>query len=137
MSEIIVRPYETRDFESVKRLFAAQNIDYKLPDFDAKTFLVRAVIEEGGEVTTAAFLRKVANAYYLADPSRGTKRDKLGRLFIMKRELTAAARRVDFDEVEAFLPPSMEQFGRLLVKHLGWHRNLWPCFSIDLPKEAS
>ena len=44
---------------------------------------------------------------------------------------------VDFDEVEAFLPPSMEQFGRLLVKHLGWHRNLWPCFSIDLPKEAS
>lgn len=137
MSEIFVRPYETQDLESVKRLFAAQNLDYKLPDFDASQFLVRAVIEEGEEVTAAMFLRKVANAYYFCDPNRGTKREKLGKLFIMRRELTPLAIRSGFDEIEAFLPPHMEKFGKLLVKHFGWKRNLWPCYSVDLEKEAS
>jgi hypothetical protein len=128
---IVCRPYGSDDADRVKALHASQKLDYPLPDLEAEQFLVRCVLEEDGIVTAAAFLRKVANAYYIADPANGSKREKLGKLFILRRELTAAAQRAGFNEVEAFVPPDMEKFGNLLTR-LGWKKNFWPCYSIDL-----
>lgn len=126
---MLIRPYTREDFPEVKALHASQGFEYALPDLDAHSFLVRCVIEENGRVTHAAFLRKTSEAYWVFDPAQ-SRRERLGRLLAISKEMAAPAQRAGIDDVHAFLPPQIvnETLHRTLLR-LGWERPLWTCYS--------
>ena len=82
----------------------------------------------------AGFLRKTAEAYLLFDPMDGIrKRDRIGQLMILQKELLVPAKRVGFEDAHCWLAPeASERFGKLLL-HLGWQKPLWPSFSLVPP----
>lgn len=127
---IIVRPFQESDKPAIEAIHAGMKLDYQQPDWNS--MLVSAVIEVDGRITMGAFLRKTAETYLLLDPELNRKRDRLGQLLILHRELMIPAKKAGFTDVGAFVPPSMEpHFGQVL-KHLGWKKALWPHFFMEL-----
>ena len=121
-----LRYYNSADLAAVKQIHAEQGFDYPLPDLDAPEFLVRAVLERDDEsIAAAVFLRKTAETFLLMPPNHDSKKNKLGQLLILEKELPVIARRVGLKDVYCVVPPSVEdRFGKLLA-HLGWQRGLW------------
>lgn len=124
---ILVRPYHSDDRAEIERMHAAQGFAYEAPDWDK--VLVSAVIEVDGRIQMAAFLRKTAEGYLLFDPTAEVrKRERLGQLLMMHKELVKPAARAGFDDLHCWLPPELaDKFGKLLL-HLGWTRPEWPSF---------
>src|ERR1700691_4450107 len=126
---MLIRPYIREDLPEVKALHAAQGFEYELPDLDRPSFLVRCVIEEAGRITHAAFLRKTSEAYWLFNPAE-SKRERLGKLLALSKEMTAPAMRAGIEDVHAFLPPEIvnDKLHRTLLR-LGWEKPFWSCYS--------
>ena len=126
---MLIRPYLAEDLEAVKALHARQGLAYELPDLEAPSMLVRAVIEEEGQITHAAFLRKTSEAYWIFSPEE-RKRERLGKLLALSKEMVKPAERAGIEDVHAFLPPAIATplLDRTLL-NLGWVRPLWVCYS--------
>lgn len=121
---MIVRPYTSSDFEWVKALHKMQGLAYELPDLEAPQMLVRTVIEEHGEITHAAFLRKTAEAYWLF--GKQTRRERLGRMLVLQKEMTPAALRAGFVDVHSWIPPAVlsPAMHKTLLR-VGWQKPEW------------
>jgi hypothetical protein len=126
---LLVRPYTKYDEADVKALHAKQALNYVLPDLEAPSMLVRAVIENDGRITNAAFLRKTTEAYWIFDPAE-TKRQRVGNLLLLNKEMKKPAERAGIEDVHAILPPQIvtESLHRTLL-YLGWEKPLWTCYS--------
>jgi len=125
---IIVRPFQPSDLGTIQALHHAQNLGYEPPDWTK--MLVSAVVEVNGEIQMAAFLRQTAETFLLLDPDPdNNKREKLGQLLILHKEIMRPAMRAGLTDFHAWLPPQLDlKFGRLLM-HLGWEKPLWTCYS--------
>lgn len=127
--EIIVRPANSVDLDAVRLLVDAQGLPYDAPDWAAMD--VSAVIERDGVISSAFFLRRTAETYLLFNPAvKLRKRERLGELQILDRELPGPAARAGFTDIHCWLPPELERrhFGRLLM-HMGWTKPLWTSYS--------
>jgi hypothetical protein len=126
---MLIRPYMREDLPEVKALHAAQGFDYALPDLDAPSMLVRCVIEENNRVTHAAFLRKTSEAYWIFNPGE-SRRERLGKMLALSKEMVTPAARAGLEDVHAFLPPVILdlKLHRTLLR-LGWQKPLWTCYS--------
>lgn len=132
---ILVRPAADSDKPDLNRLADAQGFEYERPDWGG--MLVSSVVEVNGEITMGAFLRKTAEVYLVVDPGAGRKRDRLGQLLMLHRELLQPAKRVGFEDCSCWVPPEIDKhFGKLLL-HLGWVKPLWPNYVYRFPKENS
>lgn len=127
---ILIRHFVDEDSERIKELHKKQGLAYVLPDLAGQDMLVRAVIEENGIITNAAFLRKTSEAYWLFDPAQGTKKEKLGRLFMIQKELNAQAKVVGFTDVHCWLPPHLasDKGTNHAMMKLGWEKPEWICY---------
>ncbi len=127
---MLIRPYVREDLPQVKTLHAMQGLDYELPDLDAPSMLVRAVIEgEDGQLEHAVFLRKTSEAYWIFSPQE-SKRERLGKLLALSKELVGPAERAGIEDVHAFLPPQIvDQKLHNTLLYLGWVKPLWTCYS--------
>jgi hypothetical protein len=126
---MLVRPYTQEDLPEVKALHAAQGFDYELPDLEASSMLVRAVIEDKGRVTDAVFLRKTSEAYWCFDPGLSHK-ERVGRMLILNKEMMGPAARAGFEDIHAFLPPLiMDSKLHKTLLRIGWFKPLWVCYS--------
>lgn len=127
---IIVRPFQETDRQAVDAMHREMRLDYVAPDWGKA--LVSAVVEVDGAPTMAAFLRRTAETYMLFDPKAGRKRDRLGQLLMLHRELLIPAARAGIEDVGAWLPPQIEcNFGELLMR-LGWKKALWSHYFKEL-----
>lgn len=128
---ILVRPAAKEDLPAIAALHASQGLDYEAPDWSK--MLVSVVIEVDGQITMAAFLRKTAETYLLLDPRAETsKKERLGQLLILHKELVAPCEGNGLSDLHCWLPPALDtQFGKLLM-HLGWTKPLWPCYSREV-----
>jgi hypothetical protein len=126
---MLIRPYVADDRDAVKALHHEQGLAYELPDLEAPSMLVRAVIEEEGRITHAAFLRKTCEAYWIFSPDE-RKRDRLGKMLALSKEMLKPAERAGLEDVHAFLPPAIAttSLDRTLL-NLGWVKPLWVCYS--------
>ena|SRR5215472_2512432 len=130
---IFLRHYSTQDVDQVKKLHERQGLGYQLPNLEAETMLVRTVIEEDGEITHAAFLRKTAEAFWIFDP-RETRKRRLGRLLMLHREVSNLAKQAGFEDVHAWLPEqlaSCQALHRTMLR-LGWAKQLWTCYQHEV-----
>lgn len=127
---MLIRPFQVNDLESVRAIHAAQRLGYEMPKFDEQDFIIKAVIEEAGEIHTALFLRKTAEAYLLM--KRAGRKEGIQRLIVLNREINPIARRMGLPEVFCMCPPQLEgNFGKLLL-HMGWRKQLWSMFSKEV-----
>lgn len=126
---IKVRYYRPEDDAAIERMHAAQGFSYPLPQLNDPNFMVRSVLEgDSGQVEMAVLLCRTAETYLLMDPDAGTKKEKLGKLLLMKNEVMKEAKREGLKDTVCWLPPQIEkQFGPLLV-HLGWTKSEWPSY---------
>jgi hypothetical protein len=130
---IFLRHYGDSDEERVKELHKMQGLAYELPSLKAPSMLVRSVVEENGIITHAAFLRKTAEAYWIFDPSQ-SRRQRLGRMLALTREMTILAKQAGFEDVQAWLPPELASDKKLDLTMLnqGWKKPLWTCYAKEL-----
>jgi hypothetical protein len=141
-----VREYTAADFDALRRMHAAQNFGYPLPDLESPLFLAKLVLEEApeenevskeneesnsasGRVVMAVLLRLTAETYLLHDPAAGTPRQRWQRFLALHQAARESAAARGLDDVQAFLPPRVARsFGRRL-QGLGWTHDPWTCFS--------
>jgi hypothetical protein len=130
---IWVRHYTEDDLQRIKELHAKQGLEYELPKLN-DNLLAGLVIEEDGVISHAAFLRKTAEAYWLFDPQQHSRKERLGRLLMIQREMTGLAKAVELEDVHAWLPPELagNKCLDLTMKHLGWVKPLWTCYSREV-----
>jgi len=125
---MLIRPYTDADLNQVLELYRRQGLEYDLPILNECP--IGAVIEEGGDITHAAFMRQTSETYWLFDPEREWKRQRLGRLLILHKELNLAAAKMGMEDTHIWVPPEVlsAQFEYTLFT-LGWVKPLWTCFS--------
>jgi hypothetical protein len=130
---IVVRPFRLFDQPEIEALHLRQGFEYDAPDWTKMA--VSAVVEVNGEIQMAAFLRPTAETYLLLDPTQHVRRrERLGQLLMLHKEMLAPAKRAGFTDIHCWMPPEIEKrFGTLLTNHhFGWDKPLWPCYSLEL-----
>ena len=129
----MIRAYRLSDRERIEELHKQSGFDYELPDFARSPFPIRIVNEQDGRIVMAAFAHVTAEIYMLADATAGTPRDRWRWFQQMHGAgLQLAYTPGGFDDLHAFLPPTIEKhFGRRL-KRLGWQKATWPCYTIGV-----
>lgn len=128
---IFVRPYTEADLEEIKTLHKEQGLDYELP---TELLPASAVIEENGKITHALLLRMTSEAYWLFDPKTQTRRQRLGRMLMLRKEVSFVAKQIGLEDVHAWLPPQMSEnkcMNATLLK-IGWERMLWQPYRYPL-----
>jgi len=134
---LIARPYNPPDpkfpgyddFGAIQAIHAAQALPYDAPDWGK--MLASSIVELNGEIHMAAFLRQTAETYLLVNPNVDlTKRDRLGELLVLHKDLMPVAKRKGLTDVHCWIPPQLgERFGRLLENPVfGWSPAPWACF---------
>jgi hypothetical protein len=124
---MIVRPYCESDLGAILDLHRRQGLDYTLPPLDEMA--ASCVIEEGGNVTHAVFLRGIVEAFWLFDPAREWKRQTLARLLVLHKEAETIAARNGISEVDCWIPPQvLTPKMELTMLKLGWEKPLWTCY---------
>jgi hypothetical protein len=144
---MVVRAYQARDLEELRRIHAAQGFGYVFPDLGNPLFLTKLVLAEDepgreealaeqacrdgaqescaptGRIVGAALLRLTAEAYLLLDPEAGTPRRRWEWLLGLHGAMERESARRGLEDVHAWLPPEIAaKFGKRLTK-LGWVRD--------------
>lgn len=124
---MIVRPYRDSDLGAILDLHRRQGLGYELPELNKMA--LSCVIEEGGNITHAVFLKGIVEAFWLFDPQREWKRQTLGRLLVLHKEVEVACRHHGIEEVDCWVPPQVldSKMEKTMLK-LGWEKPLWTCY---------
>jgi len=119
----IVRDYHRDDFETIKAIHEATEIDYKFPDLNSSLFLVTKVLEVAGVIRMAVGAYLQVEYYLWSDPSDwGDPKAKLSLIGMLDKEVTSAVWLKGVDEAVLYLPPGMERFGERLTKDFGFSK---------------
>lgn len=126
---MIVREFEKEDADGLRRIFDATGFEYDFPDFSDAEFAVRKVLHDESGIAMGAFLRRTTEAFLLCDPAWRSPRWRYEALTLMHEAVRSEARARGINDVQALVPPQIEErFGKRLMQ-LGWRRNQWTCFS--------
>ncbi len=127
----LVRNYEPSDFERVKEIHEASQIDYRLPDFSSPLFLITKVFEWDGVVRMFGGSYLQAELYLIADLSDwATPQERMEAIRELDKQGMEALWLRGIDRAVLWLPPGMERFGERL-KDLGFEksRDGWVTYS--------
>lgn len=122
----VVRDYHADDFEAIKALHDATEIDYKFPNLNSSLFLVTKVLEVG-EVVRMALGAYLQVEYYLwMDSTEWAFPDeKLEFIREIEKKTTEDVWLKGVNEAVLYLPPGYERFGDRIsdpVKGMGFSK---------------
>lgn len=124
---MIVRSYKESDLGTILDLYRRQGLDYELPALDKAA--LSCVIEEGGNITHAVFLKHLYEAVWIHDKTKEWKRQTLGRFLVLHKEMEIAAARIGIDEVNCWVAPDvLDKRMDLTMMRMGWEHAPWPCY---------
>lgn len=127
---ILIRPILGEDEPRLKQMAADQGFDFILPTLDQIS--LGTIVEVDRKVEMALLLRPTVEAYLLLDKENHSKRDRIGKLLAIHKELIGPAKEGGLTDVHAWLPPEIEKrFGALLL-HMGWRKSEWPCYFAEI-----
>lgn len=128
-----IRDYCASDFEAVKAIHDATEIDYRLPDLSSPLFLVtKVLVDDAGVVRACGGLYLQCETYLWLDRTNwASPGDKLAAVQALDGVVMHAAWLRGIECAVLWLPPGMERFGRRLVEDLGFvqDRPDWISFS--------
>jgi len=134
----VIRDYTPSDFEAIKRIHDATEINYKFPNVNSPLFLVKKVLEIDGRVVMAAGMYVQCECYLWADPSDwADPQEKLVAIKALDKEVMQDTWLKGVDCAVLWLPPGMERFGERLVEDLHFvkDRSGWMSYSKDTKNE--
>ena len=118
-----VRDYVPEDFNRVKEIHEASQIDYQFPDLSSPLFLVTKVFVLDGVVRACGGLYLQAEAYLWLDKSDWAgPEEKLSAIKELDTAGMVAAWLRGIDQAVLWLPPGMERFGERL-EDMGFTRD--------------
>lgn len=126
---MICRPANIADLAEIEQMYKAQGFEYEFPDLNHPLFVVKAVAENGtGKPEMASALRLTAETFFFVD--REHPPEHAAKMFLGLHEFTRLmAANAGLQDVNAWLPPQLEEkFGKQLLR-LGWQKQLWPSYS--------
>lgn len=105
-------------------LYRAQGFDYRFPDLNQAQFVEKLVLENGsGRPSMALAARATAEMYLLIDQREGTPQERWEQFKALHRAMEGQMYGLGFEDVHAWLPPTIaKRFGRRL-EGLGWRRD--------------
>lgn len=120
----VVRPYRPSDFEVIKKLHEATEIDYVMPDLNSPLFLVTSVLEVDGVVRAALGAYVQVELYLWLDKTNwGDPEQKLAAIKALDADVMEKTWLNGVDCAVLWLPPGLERFGERLTKTLGFQRD--------------
>lgn len=128
----MIRNYEPRDFEEIKRIHAESGMPYVLPDTNSPLFIITKVLEVEGKVRCALGAWLQVELYCWMDKSEWTDAEgKHLALQVLERETMKDLYLKGIDHAVLWLPPNMERFGERLVQDFGFQKcqDGWCTFS--------
>lgn len=124
-----IRDYRESDKLEIEGLFRAQGIEYDLPDFNDREFVIRHVVEDGGKIVQALMARQTTELFYLVDKNWRTPAWRFNALGLLHRTMKLMLNLHGFKDAHIWVPPQLEKsFGRRLMRCFGWKQNLWTDF---------
>ena len=108
----IIRDYHTDDFEEIKALHEATQIDYEFPNVNSALFLVKKVMEVNGVIRMAVGAYIQVEYYLWMDQTEwASPEEKLAAIKQIDKAVTEEVWLKGVDEAVLYLPPGMERFG--------------------------
>jgi len=116
-----IRNYKPEDFETIKAIHEATEIDYQFPDINSPLFLVKKVLAVDGKIVMAAGMYVQCEAYlWSSKEDWGDPEQKMAAIRALDREVMEATWLQGVDQAVLYLPPGYERFGdRLTDKKYG------------------
>lgn len=111
-------------------LYDAMGMPYPMPDVNSPAFALKEMLEDDkGKVVAAGAVKIIGEVFLWIDPAETKlRRAKAVRALAARAGARGAA--VGFEELSAWVPPSVEaEFGTALHK-LGWSPSLWRNWSM-------
>jgi hypothetical protein len=131
---VILREFSAeRDAGTIKRIHAASGLPENcMPATANPLFLVKAVVEYGGHVVMASFLKGTSEVYLLVDHDQGTPEQRWEWLKELKVYMERRAWELGLDEMTCWIPPEMEKtFGKRL-EELSFVKSPWSSYTLPL-----
>lgn len=120
----ILRDYQPSDFDAVKRIHDASQIDYAFPDLNSPLFLVTKVLEVDNVVRVCGGAYLQAELYLWIDRSDWAgPEDKLAAIQALNEAGMEDLWLKGVNCACLWLPPGMERFGERLVEDLGFEKD--------------
>jgi len=131
------KPVEVRDIAPeeavlIKELHNRMGIEYPFPNISDPLFAVRRmVIDETGNVSAAAALKIISEAFLWLDPD-GSEHTKTSDILRLAQVCHERAKLLDLQDVTAWVPPSVEPIFGNMLSRLGWGRSPWASWSLRI-----
>ena len=117
----VVRNYKPSDFDAIKAIHEATDIDYRMPCLDSRLFVVKKVLEVDGVVRQAVGFRVEVETYLWSDPSDwALPEEKFLGLKALQAESMHALMTKGVDTCECWVPHSVDKYFAKRMTELGW-----------------
>ena len=126
----MIRNYEPKDFEDIKRIHAESKLPYHLPQMNVSTsegdkpaplWLVTKVLEVNGKVRAALGSWVQVELFCWIDKSEWTDAEgKMLALQVLEFEVMKDLWLKGVEHAVLFLPPNMERFAKRLEENFGF-----------------
>jgi hypothetical protein len=117
----IVRKYKPSDFDAIKAIHEASEIDYRMPTLDSRLFVVKKVLEVDGVVRQAVGFRLEVETYLWTDKSDWALPDeKFLGLKALQAESMHELMTKGVDTAVCWVPDNIDKFFAKRMTELGW-----------------
>jgi FAD/FMN-containing dehydrogenase len=117
----IVRNYRPSDFDQIKAIHEASEIDYAMPSIDSRLFVVKKVLEVDGVVRQAVGFRLEVETYLWNDKSDWALPDeKFLGLKALQAEAMHDLMTKGIDTAVCWVPENIDKFFAKRMTQLGW-----------------
>jgi hypothetical protein len=128
----IIRNYRPSDFEQIRSIHEASNIDYKMPVIDSRLFVVKKVLEVDGIVRQAVGFRLEVETYLWSDQSDwALPEEKFLGLQALQAESMHDLMTKGVDTAVCWVPANVDKYFAKRMTQLGWQpdREGWRSWS--------
>lgn len=117
------------DHDALKAIHERMGSKYPLPNLDSPLVSVKEVCRaDGGKVIGGCAVKLIGEAYLWVDPEAPV-RERVMAIAHLTRKATMEARRLNIEDISAWIPPDIEPRFAHLLTELGWRKSPWPCWS--------
>lgn len=135
----VVRDYKPSDFNQIKAIHDAVDLDYKMPAIDSRLFVVKKVLEIDGVVRQAVGFRLEVETYLWSDPSDwALPEEKFLGLKALQAESMHTLMTKGVDTAVCWVPNSVDKYFSKRMTELGWtpDREGWRSWSRKTRREG-
>jgi hypothetical protein len=130
----MIRPLIDSDIPILKAIYERAGLGEVFPDFDSPLIeMVAVAVDEHDSPIGAVVGQRALHLSLILGEGHPAERFSILREFHSK--LSESLCRTDYNEVDVFIPPQLESFGRRLQKSFGWVSN-WRSFCFHLRKRV-